>query len=285
MGASRDATDRWTSKRSSQDPPLSRFVQSFWVHQDESRSPVRDRGLPSGHAQLIIDLSGAGLCGPNRCAASRAHDNIWGLVNGADTTYSSFESDRPVYQVGVDFTPGGAYPFFAPPAGALQNAHVALDALWGGQARELWEQLKETQTAQARCQALEQALLAHAVRPLERHPAVAFTLRELVWAPRRRSIAQVADQLALSHARFISVFRDEVGLTPKQYCRVRRFRGVLVRTYQAKRVDWATLALACGYYDQAHLTHDFHHFAGMCPGVFMRDRNPRFPTYVTLPNG
>jgi AraC-like DNA-binding protein len=266
-------------------PPLSRFVQSFWVHQDGSHSRVRERGLPSGHAQLIIDLSGAGLCGPNRCAASRSQDNLRGLFNGPDTTYSTFESDRPVYQVGVDFKPGGAYPFFAPPASELQNAHVALDALWGLEATELWERLMEARTAEARCQALKQALLAHAVRPLERRPAVAFALREFLRAPGPRSIAQVADQVALGHTRFIHVFRHEVGLSPKLYCRVRRFIRVVQRSYQAERVDWAKLALECGYYDQAHLTHEFQQFAGVCPGVFLRDRNPRFPTYLTLPAG
>ena len=218
-------------------------------------------------------------------AASRSQDAIWGLFNGADTTYCSFEADRPVYQVGVQFTPGGAYPFFAPPGGELQNAHVALDALWGVQARELWERLLEPQSVVARFQVLEQALLAHAIRPLERRPAVAFALRAFRRAPRLRSIARVAAEVDLSHVRFIAVFRDEVGLTPMQYCRVRRFVHVLQRTYKEERVDWAKLALECGYYDQAHLTHDFHHFAGVSPGVFARDRNPRFPGYVTLPNG
>src|SRR5215475_10287126 len=102
-------------------PPLSDFVRSFWIYRDDVPSCVRDRGLPSGTAQLIIDLSGNGLCGPNRSASSRTQDHLWGLFNGPDTTYTSFEADRPVYQMGVDFKPGGAYPFFAPPDSELQN--------------------------------------------------------------------------------------------------------------------------------------------------------------------
>jgi AraC-like DNA-binding protein len=264
-------------------PPLSDFVRSFWVHQDESRSLVRERALPSGTAQLIIDLSGNGLQGPNRTAARRAQDHLWGLYNGADTLYSSFETDRPVYQVGVDFHPGGAYPFFAPPDSEMQNAHVPLEALWGAQARELWERLLEPQSAQARCRALERALLTHAIRPLERRPAVTYALRAFMHAPRPCSIAQVADQVALSHARFIQVFRDEVGMTPKQYCRVRRFIRVVLRIAHVEQVDWAKLALECGYYDQAHLANEFQQFAGVSPGVFLRDRNPLYPTMYMLP--
>jgi AraC-like DNA-binding protein len=265
-------------------PPLSRFVQYFWLYRNESYAPVRARGLPTGDAQLIFDLSGHGLHAPYPSLASRSQDTVSALFNGADTTPVYLEHDCPPYEIGVQFTPGGAYPFFALPAGDLLDAHVSLEALWGAKATELWERLMETSSAEARCIVLEQALLAHAIRPLERRPVVAFALREFLRAPGRRSIAEVTDQVSLSHARFIQVFRDEVGLSPKLYCRVRRFVCVLQRTYHVERVDWAQLALECGYHDQAHLTHDFHHFAGMTPGVFARDREASFPTLVTLPN-
>jgi AraC-like DNA-binding protein len=266
-------------------PLLSRFVESFWLHRQEVRSRVRDRGLPSGTAQLIIDLGGNGLWVPHHSPASRSHDTISALFNGADTTYNIHEADRSVYRIGVDFKPGGAYPFFAPPASELLNAHVSLEALWGVRASELREQLMAAPTVAARCQALEHALLAHAVRPLEQRPAVAFALGAFVRAPRLRTIAEVVDQTALSHARFIAVFRDEVGLSPKQFCRVRRFRRVLLHTWNEPRLDWARVALECGYYDQAHLAHEFQQFAGVSPTVYIRDRDARFPTYLTLPTG
>lgn len=51
-----------------------------------------------------------------------------------------------------------------------------------------------------------------------------------------------------------------------------------------KRMLVGALALQCGYYDQAHLTHDFQRLSGVSPGVFMRDRSPLFPTDFLLPN-
>src|SRR5690348_13371786 len=97
--------------------PLASLVSSFWLHRSEPQ--VRSRVLPTGTAQLIIDLSGDGLCVPDHSTSSRSRDTFPALFNGADTAAFLLETDRPLYQFGVDFKPGGAYPFFAPPASEL----------------------------------------------------------------------------------------------------------------------------------------------------------------------
>src|SRR5207247_9984800 len=53
------------------------------------------------------------------------------------------------------------------------------------------------------------------------------------------------------------------------YCRFVRFREVVRQVAAGGRVDWADVALAGGYYDQAHLAHEFRDFSGMSPS---RDR-------------
>jgi AraC-like DNA-binding protein len=267
-------------------PPLARFVQSFWLRQTGAHLHVRSRGLPTGNAQLVIDLSGAGLPVPASSPPGSAPTLARALFNGADTRYLLDEGGYPVHYMGVDFTPGGAYPFVGPPAGELRDAHLPLETLWGRCAvEELCERLRRAQTPAERCQILEAVLLAQLAHPLDHHPAVTLALRAFATAPRGPLIAQVADHLALSRARFIALFRDEVGLSPKQFCRVRRFYHVLKRVRGEERPNWAQLALACGYYDQAHLCHDFQRFAGVSPAVFLRDRSPSLPTYLALPNG
>jgi AraC-like DNA-binding protein len=206
------------------------------------------------------------------------------LFNGADTHYILDAGGSPVHYMGVDFTPGGAYPFVGPPAGELRDAHLPLETLWGRCAvDDLRERLLQAQAPVERCQILEAVLLAQLARPLDHHPAVTLALRAFAAAPRVPVIAQVADHLALSRARFFAVFRDEVGLSPKQFCRVRRFVRVLERVYPEERPNWAQVALEYGYYDQAHLCHDFQHFAGVSPSVYIRDRSAELPTYLMLP--
>jgi AraC-like DNA-binding protein len=83
----------------------------------------------------------------------------------------------------------------------------------------------------------------------------------------------------LSHTKFIQLFREHVGLTPKLFCRVRRFRTLLNRIEKGLPVNWAGLAADCGYFDQAHLIRDFRAFAGITPIDYSRampDSESRF---------
>ena len=121
------------------------------------------------------------------------------------------------------------FPFFQLPAGEFHNQHLSLDLMWGSAARELRDRLLEAPTPEAKFQILEESLLAHASKPLLRHPAVNFALNEFGDLRRAPSIAEVTGQIGLSSRRFIDVFNDQVGLTPKLFCRVQRFQKVLRR--------------------------------------------------------
>jgi AraC-like DNA-binding protein len=66
------------------------------------------------------------------------------------------------------------------------------------------------------------------------------------------------------------LFREHVGLTPKLFCRVRRFRAMLDQITKGRPVNWAKLAADCGYFDQAHLIRDFRAFAGITPVEYSR---------------
>jgi AraC-like DNA-binding protein len=150
-----------------------------------------------------------------------------------------------------------------------------LDALWGAAACDLRDKLLAASTPETRFRILEQSLLAHTTRPLVRHPAVSFALTEFQSTPphpNKRPISDVSDHIGLSQRRFIQLFSDEVGLTPKLFCRVRRFQEVLRLVDKGQQLNWTDIALTCGYFDQAHFIHDFRDFSGLIPSVYLTRR-------------
>jgi AraC-like DNA-binding protein len=78
-----------------------------------------------------------------------------------------------------------------------------------------------------------------------------------------------SQEAGLSRRRFTQLFREQIGLTPKLYCRVQRFQNALQQIASGASVHWAQLALAAGYCDQAHLAHEFRDFSGLSPGAYL----------------
>ena len=173
---------------------------------------------------------------------------------------------------GVAFKPGGTVPFMRMPAHEASDADVPLESLWGRRRpTALRERLLESDSIDATLDALE-AVLHEMWRPPGLHPAVNFALAAFDRAPSTTTIAAVTDAIGLSAKRFIERFKIEVGLTPKRYCRVRRFQRALALANRGRRVDWTGVALDCGYFDQAHFIHDFRSFAGLTPTEYLAAR-------------
>ena len=214
--------------------------------------------------ELVINLHGASFHS-NPDASQGLNGPV---IAGAHSEPFLIDTVDQAALLGVHFKPGGAFPFLGLPAGELHNTHVSLETLWKRKAVELRDRLLEAKTDQARFRVLEQFLTARIVRSPARHPAVAFALREFKAVPHARAIAAVADHAGLSHRQFIEVFRDKVGLTPKQFCRIQRFQKAL-RDIGRGHTRWLDVALACGYYDQAHFIHEFQFFSGLSPTAYL----------------
>lgn len=203
-------------------------------------------------------LTGAIVTGPRAESA---------IINGADVTST----------LGVCLRPGGAHAILGVPAHALYGDQVDLDTLWTPTAvaslRERVAAAHASGSPEAVFRVAEDTLLEQLSGEAVAHPAAILAARALDAVPHTMTIAHIAGRVGLSQRRFIQVFREAVGMTPKRYCRVRRFQAVLEQaTNDPGAVDWADVALACGYVDQAHMIRDFRAFSGMTPSLYMRAR-------------
>jgi AraC-like DNA-binding protein len=263
-------------------PPLSDFVEAIWLAEVSGATPCKERTLPDGSTELVIDLRGDALEVADGPGHARLHSHRGGILIGPRSeSFNIIDATGETAVLGVHFRPGGVFPFLAPPAGELSNAVVSIEDIWGARARELRERLLMDRRPAARFRIVERFLLAMAARPLVRHVAVHFALEELRRAPLAR-ISEITDRIGISQRRFIQVFRDEVGLPPKLFARVRRFQAVLELIAPMREVDWASVAARCGYYDQSHFVNDFRAFSGLTPTAYLARRGARHPSHVPL---
>jgi AraC-like DNA-binding protein len=173
---------------------------------------------------------------------------------------------------GVSFKPGGCVPFLRMPAHETAGLDVPLADLWGEtRSASLRECLLECRGDHAKLDIVEHALL-EMWSPRHVHPAVAFAVDQLNKRPHATSITAMTNAVGMSAKRFIERFKKDVGMTPKHYCRIRRFQRALAHAHRGRHIDWTTVALDCGYFDQAHFIHDFRSFAGITPTGYYADR-------------
>jgi len=232
--------------------PLSHFVAFFWYAESRTTAWRRERLLPTGTVELVVRLSDPDAA-PVLC--------------GQHTQPFFLESPGSTSVIAAHFRPGGFFPFLKIPPDEIKNQVLSLEDLWGATAWDLRDQIHGAPTLNAKYKVLEAALLAQAFPHLERRAEVAYALHELKRP--NRTVASVTGQIGYSSRRFIDLFKEEVGLTPKGYARVNRFQTVIARTALEQTVDWGQIALDAGYFDQAHFANDFRSFAGLTPSEYL----------------
>ncbi|HKD73888.1 MAG TPA: DUF6597 domain-containing transcriptional factor, partial [Ktedonobacterales bacterium] len=237
--------------------PLADFIDMFWWYDDYSLPYGRERLLPTGTVELVINLKDETMRIYDRHDLTRYHRFRGPLICGPHARFFHIDAEQQSSIIGIHFKAGGAFPFFGVPIGELQDTHLALETLWGDAAHELRGRLCAAATPEAKFHILEQALLRRSSHALTRHPAITYALRVLRDHPQQHTIASVVDDIGLSARRFIQLFSAEVGLTPKLFHRVSRFQAALRHIKTGQRIEWADLAWQYGYWDQAHLIHDF----------------------------
>jgi methylphosphotriester-DNA--protein-cysteine methyltransferase len=250
-------------------PPLSAFVVCLWYSEGAPNTHSKERLLPNGEAAIIFNLRDDPLRIYDAQNIGRHNSYGHAVLSGARANCFVIDTCQQERVIGIQFRAGGAFPFFRMPACEVEGESFALDDLWPVRAGEIRARLLAAESVDTMFAILERCLLDQLVRPLELHPAVTYALQQFRSPAHSSSVAAVTARIGLSPRRFIQLFHQQVGLTPKTFSRVRRFQRVLCSIHAKREVDWAQLALDCGYYDQAHFIHDFQAFSGLTPSTYM----------------
>jgi AraC-like DNA-binding protein len=261
--------------------PLHEFVDLLWFHEGLNAGHRLERVLPEGSTELIINLRDENrhVFDPLSHRPQQSFRRSW--LSGPHSEFIVIDTAPNASMIGAHFRPGGANAFFGLPLAELQNAVVDLEVFWNGAAATLRDQLLDAASPIDKFRIFEDALLTRWRGIPVTHRAVRYALAQLMREPQNATIGTVINEVGLSPRRFIQVFSEQVGMTPKLFCRVRRFQRSLYQIQHRRDVLWADLAAECGYYDQAHFISDFKEFCGITPGNYLKQA-PEYPNFVPI---
>jgi AraC-like DNA-binding protein len=254
-------------------PGLADIVSSMWFGEGKT-AYQRDRILPSGQSQLLINL------GPPQYRVEPGPPEV--RVPFLDVWYSGLhqgpidtEAPHGNALLGVAFTARGSFPWLGERMDGLSDRIIALADALGDGALRLRERLLNTPSLTTRFRIVERWLLARLRPRMVVHPAVRWAVDRLEATGGRLSIEELATQTGFTRKHLGNLFQQQVGLSPKALARVHRFRGALEILNRANgQVPWAELAEACGFYDQSHLINEFRRFTGFSPVELARRDRP-----------
>ena len=258
------------------EPPLSHWVEVIWDC-DGFRSPHdRELRLPTLGAELVFNLEDTPLRFADLGSAQRTElaatiplDGTTRYVglSGPHTRPFVLDTSRPLLALGVHLKPVALASLFRVNAATLRDRHLALDELLGVGGLDVWYRLREAAAAAQRIRIVADWLVERLTGSPAPHRAVLPSLQYLHRG--NGKVQRIAEAAGLSERRLGSLLREQTGLSPKTYLRLRRFQLALDGVARPS-VDWARLAADSGYYDQSHLIRDFKAFCGLTPQNYLR---------------
>lgn len=260
-------------------PLLAEVVDRYWIYEGRVPPHEFERVLPAGREEILINL----MDGELRCYEEDKRPNgrtPGPIVTGLHRSAYVIDTRQQAAIMGVHLKPGGVWRLLGVPAHELSDARVDLRAILGREIPELMDRLMSVSAAAARLRVLDRMLCARPLRAL--HPAVEWASLQIARYPGGIRVTGLAEESGISARRFGEIFNREIGMSPKSYARLRRFRRTLGLVHATSAPDWCDLAATMGYADQAHLIREFREFSGLTPAVYHASRGMR-PHLVALP--
>lgn len=234
-------------------------------------------GLPSPWLTVIFSLDDGVEAASDRAALpSATPDPIVAAGLHRRTAYVRSRRDQSGVQLAVH--PLACRALFGLPAAELSVTEFDGRQVLGRRFVDAQQELTESPDWSAALGLLGGRLLA-SLDDHRRLPAVRSELRHawhlLASSAGRRPVAELAAAVGVSARHLTTLFRREVGCSPKTVAQLIRFERALdaVRAAvgQGRRPDLAVAAAAAGYADQAHLTRDFVERLGVPPSRWISE--------------
>lgn len=223
--------------------------------------------LPDGNFMLVFNLEGGYLSEYPHHAQAATKAAVGYLHTHAS---SAFQLSKTGFYRGIalHLTPDGLYHLLRSSLCELPlDALLTTEELFGKWGRNLAEHLEEITSLKAQIAFLEQAL---------RHKFANVRYRADSMSPfldwidaHHGNVQEMATAFCMSRKTLERRFQQRIGLSPKQYSRMIRFRKAYTQLCIGNYAEMMDLVVENGYFDQMHMIKEFKQFVGTTPSVLI----------------
>lgn len=245
---------------------LAGLVESIWLF--DGKLSRRERHYPTGELDLIIQLDAPSTSFrvvEGQPAAACPSSCLVGLIVAPLVIETPAATSR---MLGVRLRPAGAFALFGLPLHELTGSTVDLHDVSGSEVSRLAERLAEAGSNEARLRTLVNWTAGRFAERPGIDASVAYAVAEIERAGGRVPVSNILSRIGASPKRFTRLFEEQVGVRPKLFSRIVRFRELAAALPTAEG-SLSQTAIAHGYYDHSHMNADFREFAGLSPRQFL----------------
>lgn len=238
------------------------MIPRFVGYHYDGLQPGVHTGLPSTLMTLVLPLDG-----PLEVTIGGERDSYGALLSGLHTDAARIHHGTAQIGLQLDIHPLACRALFGMPAGELVGIAVELAQVWGPLAQRTLDAAYGADTITESC-----AVVAELLRPREAiavRREVVNAWRLIVRSGGRMTVEAIAEAVGWSRRNLEQRFREEVGVTPKQACRLRRFE-LAVEMVRGEH-SLAEAASVAGFADQPHLTREWRALTGQTPTQWQRE--------------
>lgn len=253
-------------------PDLESLVKFYWTLEvPASEATQRQRIIPSGCLEMAFILG-------DDIKRYTSHDEFViqprAMVLGQITEPFFIEPTGYVNSFAICFYPFGLTHFLSTPINELANKETPLAMLFGEEnANQLEQKICDADNTQSRIAIIEAFLFGKLNDPASVDDIVKTTIDTMLLTRGTVSIKEMLKDNASQRRKLERKFKDQVGISPKQLCKVIRLQSVLEMMLNQQPERLSHIAYDSEYYDQAHFTKDFKEFTGMTPKEFFKFDN------------
>jgi AraC-like DNA-binding protein len=259
------------------DSSLRQQVKSYFVVDVEARQRSKhELHLPDGYAELVFVLRNSYERAPIGSPGAAVAMKRSYLVGGRSHTIVTSDLGD-VRVVGVKMEPRLLRELLATPLSEFRDNTVELRDLNDTHLLSLEERIAECASVAEIAKSLNAFFLGRRDTASKPDPLVEHLLSRIRAEKGGTPITQAARELGVDPRTLERRFSSWVGMSPKAYARVVRFKHAYHAFWASRSSVHANAALQSyldGYYDQSHFIKEFRNFTGSSPAGVLTEHRP-----------